>query len=114
MEPDPGEVQRKLVDLTLEEPELSPRELSVRFTDREKYFVPEASAYRLLKAHDLITSPAYIVIKAAEEFKDKTTAPNLCLPKIRFVRRDDATHRPRARQCSAAKRTAEAVPLPRR
>ena len=29
-----------------------------------------------LKAHDLITSPAYIVIKAAEEFKDKTTAPN--------------------------------------
>ena len=30
----------------------------------------------LLKAHDLITSPAYIVIKAAEEFKDKTTAPN--------------------------------------
>ena len=32
--------------------------------------------YRLLKAHDLITSPAYIVIKAASEFKDKTTAPN--------------------------------------
>jgi putative transposase len=48
----------------------------VRFTDQEKYFVSEASVYRLLKAHDLITSPAYIVIKAAEEFKDKTTAPN--------------------------------------
>ena len=32
--------------------------------------------YRLLRAHDLITSPAYVVIKAAEEFKDKTTAPN--------------------------------------
>ena len=29
-----------------------------------------------LKAHDLITSPAFIVIKAADEFKDKTTAPN--------------------------------------
>jgi putative transposase len=29
-----------------------------------------------LKAHNLITSPAYIVIKAAEEFSDKTTAPN--------------------------------------
>ncbi len=25
---------------------------------------------------DLITSPAYIVMKAAGEFKDKTTAPN--------------------------------------
>jgi putative transposase len=38
--------------------------------------VSEASVYRLLKAHDLITSPAYIVMKAADEFKDKTTAPN--------------------------------------
>ena len=71
----PGEVQRKLVDLALEEPDLSPRELAVRFTDTEKYFVSEASAYRLLKTHDLIASPAYIVIKAAEEFKNKTTAP---------------------------------------
>ena len=48
----------------------------MRFTDEKKYFVSEASVYRLLKAHDLITSPAYIVIKAANEFKDKTTAPN--------------------------------------
>jgi transposase InsO family protein len=29
-----------------------------------------------LKAHDLIASPAFIVIKATDEFKDKTTAPN--------------------------------------
>ena len=62
--------------MALDQPELSPRELAVRFTDEEKYFVSEASVYRLLKAHDLIASPAYIVIKAAEEFKDKTTAPN--------------------------------------
>jgi putative transposase len=55
---------------------LSPRELAVRFTDERKYFVSEASVYRLLKAHDLITSPAYVVIKAANEFKDKTTAIN--------------------------------------
>jgi transposase InsO family protein len=48
----------------------------VRFTDTEKYFVSEASVYRLLKAHDLIASPAFIVMKAADEFKDKTTAPN--------------------------------------
>ena len=53
-----------------------PRELAVRFTDEAEYFVSEASVYRLLKAHDLITSPAYIVIKAAEEFNDKTTVPN--------------------------------------
>lgn len=30
----------------------------------------------MLKAHDLITSPAFVVIKAAEEFRDKTTAIN--------------------------------------
>jgi len=29
-----------------------------------------------LKDHDLIASPAYIVMKAADEFKDKMTAPN--------------------------------------
>ena len=29
-----------------------------------------------MKAHDLVASPAFIVIKAADEFKDKTTAPN--------------------------------------
>ena len=36
----------------------------------------EATVYRLLKAHDLITSPAFIVVKAADEFRDKTTRPN--------------------------------------
>ena len=37
--------------LALDEPALSPRELAVRFTDTESYFVSEASVYRLLKAH---------------------------------------------------------------
>ena len=41
-----------------------------------KVFRLGGSVYRLLKAHDLITSPAFIVMKAADEFKDKTTAPN--------------------------------------
>ena len=72
----PEAIRSQIVDLALDQPELSARELAVRFTDEEKYFVSEASVYRLLKAHDLITSPAYIVIKAAEAFKDKTTAPN--------------------------------------
>lgn len=60
----------------MKETELSPRELAVTFTDTESYFVSEASVYRVLKAHDLITSPAFIVTKAAREFKDKTTAIN--------------------------------------
>ncbi len=72
----PGDIRERILRLALDEPPLSPRELAVRFTDTEKYFVSEASVYRLLKAHDLITSPAFIVVKAADEFKDKTTAPN--------------------------------------
>ena len=68
--------REKIVELALEQPTLSPRELAVTFTDNQSYFVSEASVYRLLKAHDLITSPAFIVIKAADEFKTKTTAPN--------------------------------------
>jgi hypothetical protein len=48
----------------------------VRFTDTEEYFVSEASVYCLLKSLDLITSPAFIVIKAAGEFRDQTTAIN--------------------------------------
>jgi transposase InsO family protein len=72
----PEEIREQIVELALDEPELSPREVATRFTDVKKYFVSEASVYRLLKAHDLITSPAFIVVKAADEFKDKTTAPN--------------------------------------
>ena len=60
----PDVVRRKVVKLALQETELSPRELAV------------TSTYRILKAHDLITSPAFIVIKAASEFTDKTTAIN--------------------------------------
>jgi putative transposase len=72
----PDEVRREIIALALEQPELSPREVAVRFTDERRYFVSEASVYRLLKAHDLITSPAFIVVKAADAFRDKTTAPN--------------------------------------
>jgi len=72
----PDDVRRQVVEFALEEPELTPRELAVKFTDTQKYFVSESSVYRMLKALDLITSPAFIVIKAADEFHDKTTAIN--------------------------------------
>ena len=62
--------------LALDAPGCRRGKLATRFTDKESYFVSEASVYRLLKAHDLITSPAFMVMKAADEFKDKTTVPN--------------------------------------
>ena len=52
----PAEVQDQIIELALDQSELSPRELAVRFTDEQRYFVSEATVYRLLKAHDPITS----------------------------------------------------------
>ena len=72
----PDDIRERLVRLALDEPELSPRELAVRFTDTERHYLSEASVSRILKAQDLIASPAFIVIKAADEFHDKTTRPN--------------------------------------
>jgi transposase InsO family protein len=72
----PADIHDQIIELALEQTELSPRELAVRFTDEKRYFVSEASVYRLLKAHDLITSPAYVVIKAADRFHTQTTRPN--------------------------------------
>ncbi len=72
----PEAVRGQVIDLALERPELSPRELAVTFTDERAQFISEASVYRLLRAHGLITSPAFIVMKAADAFRDKTTAPN--------------------------------------
>ena len=72
----PGNIQDQIIEMALEQSELSPRELAVRFTDEKHYFVSEASVYRLLKAHDVITSPAFLVIKAADRFHAPTTRPN--------------------------------------
>ena len=72
----PDQIHEQIIEMALEHSELSPRELAVRFTDEKRYFVSEASVYRLLKAHDLITSPAYTVIKAADRFHTPTTRVN--------------------------------------
>ena len=67
------EVRDKVLQLALDQPELSPREVAVTFTDRHKTFVSEASVYRLLKAEELITSPAFILMQAADRFANPTT-----------------------------------------
>jgi putative transposase len=50
--------------------------VGLAFTDAEKTFVSEASVYRILKAEGLVTSPAFIVMKAADTFANPTTAIN--------------------------------------
>ena len=66
------EIERnKVVEFALERPELSPRELACHITDNQGWFISESSVYRILKQRGLITSPAWIVMAAADEFKDK-------------------------------------------
>ncbi|WP_093734049.1 IS3 family transposase [Sulfitobacter litoralis] len=65
-----------LIEFALEHEALTARELAVKYTDEKRYFISESSTYRILKTADLITAPEYVVIKAADEFSDKTTAIN--------------------------------------
>src|SRR6202048_2583768 len=72
----PDDIRQRVVMMAFEQPELSPRELATRFTDTNSYYVSESLVYLLLKAQNLIGSPSSIVIKPADECRDKTTAPN--------------------------------------
>jgi len=72
----PDEIKKDVVDIALEQTDKSPRELAWYITDTEKYFISESSVYRILKSHDLITSPNYIVMSAADKFKHLTRRIN--------------------------------------
>ncbi|MCH7576147.1 MAG: transposase [Candidatus Marinimicrobia bacterium] len=47
-----------------------------RIADRRGYFISESTVYRILRDYDLITSPAYIVLSAADRFKHPTRRIN--------------------------------------
>ena len=49
----PDSVRSLFVEVALDRPELTPRELAWHITDTHDYFVSESSVYRILKAHDL-------------------------------------------------------------
>lgn len=72
----PEDQQAAIIKLALDKPELSPRELAVMYTDEQFSFVSESTVYRLLKAHDLITSPVYILMQARDKFQHPTTRIN--------------------------------------
>jgi transposase InsO family protein len=72
----PDSHRQKVVEVALEIPELSPRELACHITDNRGFFISESSVYRILKQRGLITSPAHLLMRADNEFKDKTTRVN--------------------------------------
>ena len=72
----PDAVREQVVQIALERPELSPRELAWHITDTAGYFISESSAYRILKACDLVTSPVFQVVSAKDQFDQPTTRVN--------------------------------------
>ncbi len=68
----PQQQRDLVVEVALERPDLSCRELACRITDGQGVFISESSVYRILKERGLITAPSHILISASDEFRDKT------------------------------------------
>jgi transposase InsO family protein len=71
----PDEAERVL-EIALQNPELSPRLLAVKITDDEAFSVSESTVYRLLKQRGLIYARPLPEMPAAREWKKKTTRPD--------------------------------------
>lgn len=72
----PDEVREHVVDVALQHPDKSPRQLAWFITDTEGYFISESSVYRILKANNLVTSPVFQIVSASDRFKNPTTRVN--------------------------------------
>jgi len=72
----PDAVRQQVVELALERPDQSPRQLAWHVTDTEGYFISDTSVYRILKRYDLITSPAFELVKARDRFEHPTQRVN--------------------------------------
>jgi putative transposase len=68
----PQEVKQQVVELALEHPDRSPRQIAWMFTDEKGYFISESSAYRILKGFDLVETPAFRVMSAADKYQHPT------------------------------------------
>ena len=88
-----------IVEVALDRPDLTPTELAWHITDTQDYFVSESSVYRILKAHDLIASPPFTVMRASDKSQHPTNRVHelwqtdfTYFPVVRRI-----TRRPRAR-----------------
>jgi transposase len=73
----PPKERARVIETALDKDELSPRELAFHITDSQGWFISESSVYRILKERDLIASPAYIVMEAADKFKEFLDKENI-------------------------------------
>jgi transposase InsO family protein len=68
----PDQIKAQVVDLALQHPEKSSRQLAWHFVDKMKYFISESSVYRILKGFDLVQSPAFEMVSAKDKFEKPT------------------------------------------
>jgi len=72
----PAPVREQVVEVALEQPEQSARQLAWFITDTLGYFISESSVYRILRDYDLLTSPTYKVISASASCRNPTKRVN--------------------------------------
>lgn len=72
----PEKEKSRVVEVALELPHLSSRELAWHITDTYKRYISESSVYRILKSRGLITAPAHILLSASDEYHKKTLRVN--------------------------------------
>ncbi len=72
----PDSVREQVVELALEYPDQSSRQLAWQFTDENGYFISESSVYRILKAYDLLENPAFEIIPVKDKFEKPTKRVN--------------------------------------
>lgn len=68
----PPELKNLVVEVALDAPELSSRELAVTITDEHQLFISESSVYRILKKNGLIEACEHVFVQAADQFHTKT------------------------------------------
>ncbi|EGQ13895.1 helix-turn-helix domain-containing protein [Prevotella pallens] len=72
----PDNIRQIVVELSLEHPELTPRELSVLLLEESQIFVSGSSFYRILHERGLLERMEHDFIFAADEFHHKTKFAN--------------------------------------
>ena len=72
----PDNIRQIVVELSLEHPELTPRELSVLLLEESQIFVSESSFYRILHERGLLERMEHDFVLAADEFHHKTKFAN--------------------------------------
>jgi transposase InsO family protein len=72
----PGSVREQVVEMALQQPDKSCRQLAWQFVDQMGYFVSESSVYRILKGFDLVQSPVFTMIPAKDKYEKPTRYVN--------------------------------------